>query len=268
MSELIENFERDGFAIGERVLSDEQCDLLCSEIEQLIENKDNIPDNKKPVLLHQMRNEKPIWQIVNIYLASENFRNLMHNSHITSTIAELSGAKELRLWHDQIQYKPSYTGGQNYWHQDWPLWGILDRPSQITAWVALDDADLENGCMSMVKGSHKWGNNLDVLREWNQDEVPFFDIPSEFEKGKIEHKLCPVKKGHVHYHHGLTWHGSHANESGRPRRAIALHYMTDKTCYNAEGGHVMKQFAEVNDGEKLAGSGFPLVYADDKPVLI
>ena len=70
---------------------------------------------------------------------------------------------------------------------------------------------------------------------------------------------CPVKKGEVHYHHALTWHGSHANTSGRPRRAIALHYMTGDTRYVASGEHPMKPFVEVGDGEVLQGETFPLV---------
>jgi phytanoyl-CoA hydroxylase len=73
-------------------------------------------------------------------------------------------------------------------------------------------------------------------------------------------KTCPVKKGEVHFHHSLTWHGSHANTSGRPRRAIALHFMTDETRYVAAGQHCMKPFVEVADGEKLRGKHFPLVW--------
>jgi ectoine hydroxylase-related dioxygenase (phytanoyl-CoA dioxygenase family) len=73
-------------------------------------------------------------------------------------------------------------------------------------------------------------------------------------------KTCPVGKGEVHFHHGLTWHGSPANKSGRPRRAVALHYMTEQTRYKASGDHLMKKFVTVQDGAKLEGPAFPLVY--------
>jgi len=42
----------------------------------------------------------------------------------------------------------------------------------------------------------------------------------------LEMVLRPVAKGEVHYHHSLTWHGSHQNTSMRPRRAVAIH-LTD-----------------------------------------
>jgi ectoine hydroxylase-related dioxygenase (phytanoyl-CoA dioxygenase family) len=86
-------------------------------------------------------------------------------------------------------------------------------------------------------------------------------MPTEYQGHKIEIVRCPVKKGEVHYHHALTWHGSHANTSGRPRRAIALHYMTQDTRYVASGEHVMKQFVEVTDGEIMQGKHFPVVYS-------
>jgi phytanoyl-CoA hydroxylase len=268
MDNSVDNFEENGFALGEKVLSDDQCQALCDEVEYLVENRESLSEDKKPVSICAMGGmEKPIWQIVDIFMGSEKFRDLVHLPAITEVVAKISGAEELRLWHDQVQYKPTHIGGQNYWHQDWPYWGILDRPSQVTAWIALDEAGEDNGCMSMVKGSHKWGNQIDHIHEYNKNDGTFFELlPNEFEHGKIEHVLCPVPRGHVHYHHGLTWHGSHPNKSGRPRRAIALHYMTEKTCFKEEGGHLMKKYVKVDDGEKICGDAFPLVYADDRAV--
>ena len=51
-----------------------------------------------------------------------------------------------------------------------------------------------------------------------------------------------------------------ANTSGRPRRAIAIHYMNEDTRYVESGDHPMKAFVEVADGARLEGSRFPLVW--------
>ena len=104
-----------------------------------------------------------MWQIVNIWEASEPFFKLIHNPTIVEEMAQLTQAKVLRIWHDQIQYKPAQTGGVNMWHQDAPLWPILAPMTEVTAWVALDDVDEENGCMSMVPGSHLWGDHMSDL---------------------------------------------------------------------------------------------------------
>jgi ectoine hydroxylase-related dioxygenase (phytanoyl-CoA dioxygenase family) len=110
--------------------------------------------------------------------------------------------------------------------------------------------------MSMVPGSHLWGNNIDFLHTLKSYDA----MPKEFDAHPIEVVPCPVKKGEVHFHHALTWHGSHANTSGRERRAIAIHYMTQDTRFVASGNHVMKPFVEVADGEKVVGKAFPQVY--------
>src|SRR5262249_4483044 len=40
------------------------------------------------------------------------------------------------------------------WHQDGPYWPRIEPKIAVTAWVPLDDADVENGCMQVIPGSH------------------------------------------------------------------------------------------------------------------
>jgi phytanoyl-CoA hydroxylase len=232
-------------------------EVLRSEIMRVIDERER-KDVPQPVLNRNLsgKEDAPVWQIVNIWQASEPFRKVVTHHQVATAIAQLTNATELRVWHDQIQYKPAQVGGVNMWHQDAPYWPILAPMTEVSAWIALDDVDIDNGCMSMVPGSHLWGNNIDFLHTLKSYDA----MPHEFEGHKIEVVPCPVKKGEVHFHHALTWHGSHANTSGRPRRAIAIHYMTQDTKYVASGEHVMKPFVEVADGEKVQGKAFPQVY--------
>lgn len=257
-NQQIAAYQTNGYIKGERVLDDAAVEELRDELDRVIRDRDK--PGLQPVLLRNL--SKPgsgttLWQIVDIWMASQAFRRLISHPQITEAAGKLGGARELRLWHDQIQYKIAETGGVNMWHQDWPYWPILDAPHQITAWVALDDVDVDNGCMSMVPGSHLWGRNDVFLRS-----LPNYDaMPQEFQGHKVERVYCPVAKGEVHFHHALTWHGSHANKSGRPRRAIALHFMTEQTRYVSAGEHPMKAHVTVGDGEPLQGNAFPLVWS-------
>jgi phytanoyl-CoA hydroxylase len=257
----IRQFKEQGYVLGDRVLDDDQIESLRAETLRVIDQRGR-KDIPQPVLCHNMGNpESPVWQIVNIWMASTPFYKFcLSNPTICEEVAQLhDDAQALRIWHDQIQYKPAGAGGVNMWHQDSPYWGILTpKHAQVTAWVALDDVDETNGCMSMVPQSHLWGNAIEFLHTLKSfDEM---NKVADYQGHKVEVKLVPVKKGHVHYHHSMTWHGSHANTSARPRRAIALHYMTNETRYVAKGQHVMQQFAEVADGEVMTGKAFPLVY--------
>lgn len=259
----VEEFRTKGFLRGGKVLSDEQVEVLREELARVIEEQG--APKPQPVRIANLSGnpETPVWQIVNIWEASEAFQQLIYQPQIVEEVAQLTGASELRVWHDQIQYKPAEKGGVNKWHQDSPYWPILTpKTSQTTAWVALDDADESNGCMSMVIGSHHWANQIPFLHTLKGID----DMPSTFESHKVQALRCPVPKGGVHYHHSLTWHGSHANSSGRPRRAIAVHYMTEETRYDQSGNHIMKPFVEVAAGEKLEGKHFPLVFSNGRPV--
>jgi len=252
----IDFFKANGYVNGGKVLGDDEVEILRSEIMRTIEERDRT-DIPQPVMVRNLsKTDAPVWQIVDIWMSSPPFRTLIGNPQITRGLAQLTDATELRIWHDQIQYKPAQIGGVNMWHQDAPYWPIIAPMTEVTGWVALDDADESNGCMSMVPGSHLWGNYIDFLHTFKSYE----DMPAEYDGHAIEVVRCPVKKGEVHYHHALTWHGSHANTSGRPRRAVALHYMTQDARFVAAGNHVMKSYVEVADGELMKGKNFPKVY--------
>jgi ectoine hydroxylase-related dioxygenase (phytanoyl-CoA dioxygenase family) len=247
-----------GFVLGPPVLTGVQVQRLCDETQRVIRDHGQ-QDVPQPVLLHNMGRDdsQAVWQIVNIWQASRAFQELVHHPAIVAAAAQLLGGEQVRLWHDQIQYKPAGTGGVNMWHQDGPYWPILHpQDQQVTAWIALDEAAEDNGCMSMVPGSHLWGRQIDFLHTLKT----FDDMPTAWQERRLEARLCPVPAGSVHFHHSLTWHASNANRSGRPRRAIALHFMNNRTCYHADGGHPMKPYVTVADGQVLEGPAFPLVW--------
>ncbi len=269
--EQVARFKADGFIKGGRVVDDATVEALREELARVLAQKGD-PAVKQPVSVTNLtqKADAPIWQIVNIWEASQPYRQLISNPRICEEVAQLTDATQLRVWHDQIQYKPAENGGVNGWHQDSPLWAnILTKTTEVSAWVALDDVDESNGCMSMVPGSYHWGPQISYLFT-----VKGFDkLPKEFEGHPVEVRLCPVKKGEVHYHHALTWHGSHANASNRPRRAIAIHYMTQDTLYDPAdnhpwGNHPMKQFAKhLSHGQRFEGEHFPLTWERAAPAL-
>lgn len=210
----------------------------------------------------------PVWQIINIWEAAPAFRKLIFHPYIVDAISRLTGFEGLQVWHDQVQYKPAGTGGSTLWHQDAPLWPSIEPMTPVSAWIPLDDAGTDNGCMWMVPGSQEWGDNIEYLTT-HHDCVELEDMsrvgrdftpPAGGPTTTPESVACPVKRGEVHFHHSLTWHGSPKNHSARPRRAVAIHYMTSEAVYTGRS-HSMAQFIEVDEGEAMlnAGAHFPVV---------
>ena len=257
--EQVGMFDRDGYVLGGRILNDMEIKTLQDELDRVIQDHGK-PDVPQPVLLTNMteNDQHPVWQILNIFEASNALRQLVHHPVIVEEMAPMTRVHQLRIWHDQIQYKPADTGGISHWHQDSPYWPILQpKHKQVSAWMAMDDVDESNGCMSMIRGSHLWGDQIEFLHEHLSN---FHHPPTEFQGHPLHVELRPVPAGYVHYHHALTWHGSQANTSDPPRRVIALHYITERTRYDESGEHPMKPFISVADGQPLIGARFPIVW--------
>lgn len=267
-------FDRNGFLNGGPILSESEVEELRSELDRILAIKPDgfKPGDPKPVLFRNLsgKPDAVVWQIVNIWEASPAFERLLYHPFVTRAISQMCRSADIRVWHDQIQYKPSGTGGVNMWHQDAPYWPIIKPETPVSAWIPLDDVDADNGCMSMVPGSHKWGNEIAYLNALKDFKAvgQGYTPPKDAEINRFEVRLWPVKKGEVSFHHSMTWHGSHENKSGRPRRAIAIHYMTQEARFVADGNHPMKQFVDLQDNDLMANAGrhFPIVCMGGQPV--
>jgi len=104
------------------------------------------------------------------------------------------------------------------WHQDWPYW---EGCHKINAWIALDDATPENGCLKLVRGSHR----ASVAHAAN---VPAGDgFSNRVEANQIDESLvvtAPVPAGAAVIFHDLTLHASHPNTVHRDRWAVIATY--------------------------------------------
>ena len=91
-------------------------------------------------------------------------RETVTDPRIGAMAAELLGVERVRLWHDQVIYKPPASAegedagsGNVGWHQDNGYWRALDTTNTCTVWIALQDTDLSNGGMRSIAGSQEWG---------------------------------------------------------------------------------------------------------------
>lgn len=117
--------------------------------------------------------------------------------------------------------KPPGFQGQA-WHQDEIYIPTRDR-SLIGAWIALDDATVENGCLFVIPGSHRQGYLYPQRAHNNPEE---FDFAQE-SYGFDESAQVPVevKTGTVVFFNGYLLHRSFKNRSQIFRRVLVNHYM-------------------------------------------
>ena len=201
-------------------------------------------------------------QIVNIWEAEPAFRAHLSHPEIVPMVAQLMNTDTVRVWHDQIQVKPPRIGGPTTWHQDHPYWPVIQPADLISAWVALEDATVENGCMSMARRSYTWGPYRDGSIGHNYADHSPTPEPGFVPAGdRLEIVPIEVPAGHVVFHHCLTWHGAPPNRSEKNRPAIAVHYMPGHTRYAPSGKpHLVEHHIAVAPGEILVGEHFPTVW--------
>ena len=117
--------------------------------------------------------------------------------------------------------KPPKFQGQA-WHQDEIYIPTRDR-SLIGAWIALDDATVENGCLWVVPGSHKTGYLYPQRPHNNADEFDF--SPESFGFDESLEVPVIVKAGTLVFFNGYLLHRSRKNRSEIFRRVLVNHYM-------------------------------------------
>lgn len=156
-------------------------------------------------------------------LRVEELSSLRQYEAIATCAARLSGASGLRLWHDQLLYKPVDTGNPAAnvkWHTDRYYWKTCSSEEMLTAWIPFADVTADDGAMCIVDGSHRWSDQLAV--RWDAEDFSIIDnVVSERRA-----KLVPIvlRAGQISFHHCKAIHGSGANHGSAPRRALAIHF--------------------------------------------
>jgi ectoine hydroxylase-related dioxygenase (phytanoyl-CoA dioxygenase family) len=142
-------------------------------------------------------------------------------------LVEAMVGKGVSVYFSQIFFKPPKGGGPKPAHQDNFYFGPSDHDGVVTAWIALDDADLENGCMRYGRATHLGP----ILPHKAPEDRPFDLQLSDSNMAKMEMRPAPVPRGGVSFHHGGTVHVSADNRSDRWRRACAFHYVSNDVTF-------------------------------------
>lgn len=139
------------------------------------------------------------------------------------------------------------------WHQDEHYIPTRDR-SLTAAWIALDDATLENGCLWVIPGSHRhgiiWPNRPHTNNEfdegWETYDYPFADDESV---------ACEIAAGGVVFFHGYLLHRSFRNrtETGF-RRALVNHYMSAESLLPWDWDGRLEPTADNRDIVMICGN--------------
>ena len=211
-----DRFWRDGFLVLERFFDEEIIRAL-----RAVASSDPAFQRKIRTGLDYQGNEVRLW--ITSALDEGLFSALVRSRRIVET-AERLLAGEVYHWHHKMILKAARVGGAWEWHQDYGYWydyGCL-FPDLVSCMVAIDPATADNGCLQVVRGSHKMGR-LDTSRAEDQTGVA---DPRRIEsiRERMETFSCELSPGDAVFFHANTLHRSDANSADEPRWAFISVY--------------------------------------------
>jgi ectoine hydroxylase-related dioxygenase (phytanoyl-CoA dioxygenase family) len=130
-------------------------------------------------------------------------------------------------FHSKLMQKEPKVGGAWEWHQDYGYWykNQFMFPDQlISVMVALTRANKENGCLQVIKGSHKIGR---VNHGFAGEQVGADMVMVENALKTMELVYCELEPGDALFFHPNLLHRSAANLSDAPRWSII-------SCFNSQ----------------------------------
>lgn len=227
-AEAIERYRAVGHVTVEGVFQPEEMDAAAADIERWGEE----------FLAHLPENERA-WYVDGGVKARTVLRKLDDPAYFRPAIRKLASDPRLvemveqiigpgvSVYFSQIFFKPPEGGGPKPVHQDNYYFGPNDREGVVTAWIAFDDATVENGCLFFAEGTNR-GPVYDHVAP--PGEPYNLQVPKEI-ADRFPATPAPVPKGGVSFHHGNIFHHSGPNHSNRWRRACALHYVNHATVF-------------------------------------
>ena len=143
-----------------------------------------------------------------------------------NNIAQAIGIKSPKILQSMYIFKQPKIGGEVTCHQDSTF--LYTEPESATGfWIALEDANIENGCLWAAAGGHKGPLRKLFKRSNNKMEmITLNDAPFEKLNTPLE-----VKKGSLVILHGRLPHYSCENKSNKSRHAYTFHIIDGECNY-------------------------------------
>jgi hypothetical protein len=140
---------------------------------------------------------------------------------------------EVYHYHSKMSIKKPRTGGAWSWHQDYGYWyqnGCI-WPDMGSAFIAVDPNTRENGCLQVLKGSHKMGR----IEHGQYGDQTGADPERTTAAAKVmETVYVELDPGDTLFFHSNTLHRSDQNTSDNPRWSLIC-------CYNTKHNNPYKE---------------------------
>jgi len=252
--EEVAAYAEHGWYLSRRLFTDEELDTLQAATEHYYRGHQ---DRTLPVRPPNLAHWEPAHGDVQrhndyVHYESEAIGAILRKPLVGAVAARLAEADEIRVFQATLIYKPPVAeepSNQVPWHFDRHYWQTCSSERMLTAFIPFHDCGEEMGTITMADGSHRW-RELDAgedssrhfARRDRGELEQLLEENARFNGQRVRKVPMVIPRGHASFHHCRTYHGSGANLSGAPRRAVSLHLQDGDNHYRSyrrpDGGEV------------------------------
>ena len=225
----IAQFQEDGYLMVERLFDQEEMDLLL---------KIGKADQEKAALVHATKDaqggESKLW------LTSDTDRDDIYNGfchchRVVDTMEQVMN-DEVYLYHYKMMVKEPHVGGAWEWHQDYGYWYDNQAlyPDMASCYIAVDRAHKGNGCLQVLRGSHRLGR-VEHGRYGTQTGADPKRV--ELAQRHLDLVYCEMEPGTALFFHANVLHRSDQNKGEDPRWSLICCYNTRHNPCKDRPGH-------------------------------
>jgi len=204
--EQVDFFNRNGYLAGIRIFTPDEIADLRAYFDEL--------------LARTIAAGGDSYSISTAHLRFGRVYDVLTNRRIVACVKDLLG-DDVIAWGSHFFCKMPGDGKRVSWHQDSSYWPLTPSMA-VTAWLAIDDASVENACMRYIPGTHRLGHLTYKLSE--NDEANVLNQTVEGAESFGQPVNVELKAGEISIHSDLLLHGSEANQSNRRRCGLTLRY--------------------------------------------
>ncbi|MDF9798125.1 phytanoyl-CoA hydroxylase [Catalinimonas alkaloidigena] len=241
------DFERDGYVIIRNFFLPEEVNLIyqTSVQDQVIKEKSfDFNDSKG------LRTKLALW-----YTPQDDVYGIYSRSARMVNAAEVILGGKVGHYHSKLMQKEPKKGGAWEWHQDYGYWynnGFL-YPDMVSIMLALTRANRENGCLQVLKGSHKMGRV-----EHNMAGEQVGARMEKVNEAMKRHELVYVEleAGDALFFHCNLLHRSDSNDSDHSRWSlISVYNLLTNKPYKDEPSSCYTPIRKVDDDVLMDSTG-------------
>jgi ectoine hydroxylase-related dioxygenase (phytanoyl-CoA dioxygenase family) len=215
----VDQYRSKGYLVVEQVLSGAQVTALRQAADEWVEASRAVKDNGDVFDLEPGHGpEHPqVRRIKNPASIHQAYDAVMRSGQVLEVVAQLIGPN-IRYQSTKLNMKSAGVGSAVEWHQDWAFYPHTND-DVLAVGVAIDDMNLDNGCLMVMSGSH-CGPVLDHHCAGR--------FVGSVDPSLIDPAGCTPLEAHagaITIHHVRLLHGSAPNISGRPRRLFLIEYV-------------------------------------------